>query len=338
MSSPQIEIIEIDRKYEGHRVRSVSREKILLASIAERGIDEAVFGVKSNESGKYILLDGFKRLRCAIKLGHTQIGFVPIGDSEAEGILHLIRLANAKGLTMLEQAKLVDELNRVFALSVAEISLRLQRSKGWVLARTQMLSEMSPKVMDEIIAGRFPLYSYIYTLRPVRRLTGCASKNEVENFVNRVSGHGLSTREIELLSDGYFRGGATIKQEIDGGNLGWCLEEMRRRAEAKSTLPLGLNEDEKKAIRDLEFMGQLTGRLPLRLSHCGLKSNEFFAEASVIAGELLRLWPEFTNKMRGFYDRCRAAEGNREIAPAGHEPSGNESQSESSSGHDSRNC
>ena len=78
MSSKQIEIIEIDRKYESYRIQSGSREKILFGSIAERGIDEAVSGVSSIETGKYILLDGFKRLRCAIKLGHRQITFTSL--------------------------------------------------------------------------------------------------------------------------------------------------------------------------------------------------------------------------------------------------------------------
>lgn len=337
MSFKQIELSEIDRKYEGYRMQSASREKILLGSIAERGMDEAVFGVSSAEAGKYILLDGFKRLRCAIKLGAMQIAFTSIGEDEADSILHLIRLSNSKGLTMLEQAKLVDELNRVFGLSVADISMQLQRSKSWVHARTQVLLEMSPKVMDEIIAGRFPLYSYIYTLRPMRRLTGSASKKEIENFVTHIGGHGLSTRDIELLSEGYFRGGSKLKQEVEGGNLGWCLEEMKRRAEAKSSLPVSLNDNEKKTLRDLEFISQLMSRLPMRLSLKDVKSGEFFAEAVVMVGELLRLWPEFTKNMRSFYDRCGAAESNRSVASSGDECAGNESDSKNQSKHDSGN-
>jgi hypothetical protein len=337
MLSKQIEIIEIDRKYESYRIQSASREKILFGSIAERGIDEAVAGVSSTETGKYILLDGFKRLRCAIRLGHTQIAFTTIGEDEADCILHLIRMSNAKGLTMLEQAKLVDDLNRIFGLSVAEISMRLQRSKSWVRARLEVLKEMSGSVMNDIIGGRFPLYSYIYTLRSHRRLPGCASQKPIENFVSHVSGRGLSTREIELLSDGYFRGGTKMKQEIEGGNLGWCLEEMKRRAEAKSSLPASLNENEKRALRDLEFMSQLMGRLPLRLAHRDIKSGEFYAEAAVIVGELLRLWPEFTKGMRGFYDRCGVAEGNRAVAPTGNECSSDDSHAQGQSEHGSSN-
>ena len=229
---------------------------------------------------------------------------------------------------MLEEAKLVDELNRVFGLSIAEIAMRLQRSKAWVIVRIRVLSEMSSTIMDEIISGRFPLYSYIYTLRSVRRLTGAASQKNIGDFVKHVGGHGLSIREIALLSNGYFCGGTKMAEEIKSGNLGWCLAEMKRRADEKSASPASLNENEKLALRDLELMIHLVGRLPLRLRHRDLKSGEFFAEAAVIGGEVMRLWPDFTESMKGFYDRCGAAQGNCTVAPARDECSVDESHAQ----------
>jgi hypothetical protein len=331
--SNNIEIIQIDRKYEGFRVQSPSREKILLGSIAEIGITDAICGVISKDKKKYILLDGFKRLRCAIKLGQTQILFTNIGEDEAEGILQLIRVSNNKSLTMLEQAKLVEELKEIFSLSVAEIALRLQRSKSWVVVRLQVLSEMSPKIMEEIIAGRFPLYSYIYSLRPHRRISESASNKDIENFVSKVSGHGFSTREIGLLSDGFFQGGSRMKQEIESGNLGWCINEMKQRADAKSSLPTNLNETEKRAIRDLEFMSQLVGRLPLRLTNRDLKSDTFFAEAVVITSGLINRWEEFTKAIRSFYDRCGVAECDKALKQSGNECATDELHFESKSKH-----
>lgn len=337
MTSKQIEIIEIDRKYECYRVQSPPREKILLGSIADRGVDEAVLGVCCKNSGKYILLDGFKRLRCAIKLGHRQIALTSIGEDEADCIIYLIRMSNVKGLTMLEQAKLVDELNRIFGLSVAEIASRLQRSKSWVNVRLQVLGEMSPVVVDAIISGKFPLYSYVYTLRPLRRLRGSESKKEVDKFVTNISGKNLSVRDIELLSEGYFRGGAKLKQEIENGNIGWCLGEMKQRADAKSSLPSSFNETEKRTIRDLEFLSQLLGRLPLRLTHRDLKSAEFFAESVVIVGGLVSLWPEFINNLRNFYDRCGVRASDNKVKQPGSECAEHGQGIEYQQEHDSKN-
>ena len=62
-----VELSSLDLRYEGHRLRDDAREARLLASIAERGIEEPLEGVDTAD-GRF-LLNGFKRYRCAKKLG-----------------------------------------------------------------------------------------------------------------------------------------------------------------------------------------------------------------------------------------------------------------------------
>jgi hypothetical protein len=61
-----LELSALDLRYESHRMRNPAVEARLLASIAERGIEEALEGVDA--AGASILLNGFKRYRCASKL------------------------------------------------------------------------------------------------------------------------------------------------------------------------------------------------------------------------------------------------------------------------------
>ena len=49
MSTLEVETCQIDRKYESFRIRNAGREKMLLASISERGIEEPLSGIISNE-------------------------------------------------------------------------------------------------------------------------------------------------------------------------------------------------------------------------------------------------------------------------------------------------
>ena len=102
-----------------------------MISILERGIDEPLQGVIA-ESGQVILLDGFKRLRCAIKVGIGVVPFISVSQDEATAILYLLKNSNAKALTMLEQSAFVEELESMHGLAVVEIATRLQRSKAWV--------------------------------------------------------------------------------------------------------------------------------------------------------------------------------------------------------------
>jgi len=59
----RVETFSLDKRYEGYRIRSAGAEKTLLFSIAAHGIREPLAGV--GRCGERILLDGFKRLRCA---------------------------------------------------------------------------------------------------------------------------------------------------------------------------------------------------------------------------------------------------------------------------------
>ena len=66
-----VERTSLDLRYEGYRMRSPAGEAQLLASIAERGIEQPLEGVDTPQ-GRF-LLNGFKRYRCARKLGISGI-------------------------------------------------------------------------------------------------------------------------------------------------------------------------------------------------------------------------------------------------------------------------
>ncbi|MFO7534886.1 MAG: hypothetical protein R6X19_04255 [Kiritimatiellia bacterium] len=62
----EVELATLDGRYESYRMRQYAVEARLLASIAERGIAEPLEGV--DQDGVHVLLNGFKRWRCARKL------------------------------------------------------------------------------------------------------------------------------------------------------------------------------------------------------------------------------------------------------------------------------
>ena len=106
--SENVERSSLDLRYEGHRLRDAAREARLLASIAERGIEEPLEGVDT--PGRRYLLNGFKRCRCAKKLGIHGVPYVSLGDEEAAGIVSLMRVATDNTLGILEQARFVVDL------------------------------------------------------------------------------------------------------------------------------------------------------------------------------------------------------------------------------------
>ncbi len=292
----EVELSSLDLRYEGFRMKSPSAEKALLVSVLENGIRDPLQGVDTN--GARILLDGFKRLRCAHKLGINMAPYVSMGADEALGIIELIRVSNAKSLSILEQAGFVDELKNVHKMSTAEISNLLERSKAWVSVRSGIIDEMDDYVRDRIFKGRFPVYAYMYTLRSFMRINGVQTE-DVTEFVRAVSGKNLSIRAIQLLANGYFRGSDDLREQIKTGHITWALGRLKE----SCTAPSGCSQTESAMIRDLEIVSKYMQRVSAKTEHPKYKSSAFFAQANLLTGGILRQSDSFVKAMRAFHDQ-----------------------------------
>ena len=160
----------LDLRYEGFRLKAAALEERLLGSIAQRGIEEPLEGVEVKE--RSVLLNGFKRYRCARKLRLATVPYASLGPDEAVGILSLLRTSNNRALSILEQAGFIEELKHARQMSVAQIAAELSRSKSWVSMRLGLIAEMSAQVRRQLFAGAFPVYSYMYALRQFMRMNG----------------------------------------------------------------------------------------------------------------------------------------------------------------------
>ena len=298
--SETVERTSLDLRYQAYRLRNKAAEARLLASIAERDIEQPLSGVDTPQGR--LLLDGFKRYRCATKLGIECVPYVSLGEEEAEGIARLMRRTKQKTLNILEQARFVVELLSMHDMTIAEVAEMLSHSKAWVSMRRGLLSEMSQAVQEILFRGAFPVYSYMVTLRPFMRINGVGQK-EIERFVQAMAGQHLSVREIELLAHGYFRGPASLRQAIDQGNWKWSLEQMQTVPETCD----GCNDFERGLLRDLERLLKSIGRVMTRCDSGRLQTRVFYAQANLLVASLLSRRESFFKKMEEFYDRSGQA-------------------------------
>jgi hypothetical protein len=294
--SESVERSSLNLRYEGHRLRDDAREARLLASIAQRGIEEPLEGVDTPEAR--FLLNGFRRYRCAEKLGIHCVPYVSLGEDEATGIVSLMRVSTDKALGILEQARFVVDLLTLHGMSVAEVAETLSRSKAWVSMRRGLLEEMSQPMQELLFCGAFPVYSYMYTLRPFRRMNS-VTREEIERFVQTVAGKRLSVREIELLAHGYFRGPVSLREAIEGGQLGWSLDQMKSVPEDLE----GCNEFERVLLKDLQILQKYLQRVVTKCQDPRLKSRAFHAQANLLTGSLLSKLEPFCERMKAFHDR-----------------------------------
>jgi len=295
-----VELSGLDMRFESYRLRDKAREARLLASIAERGIEQPLEGVDTRQG--ILLLDGFKRWRCANKLSVQRVPYVSLGTDEAQAITQLLGPAPHQSLNILEQAKFVVELLSVHKLSLAEVAQTLSRSKAWVSMRQNLLREMSGELQAILLRGAFPVYSYMYTLRPFMRLN-TARGPEIEQFVKALTNQHLSVREIELLAQGYFRGPASLREAIDTAKLSWSLEQMQKVPQDSD----GCHDFERILLSDLQSFHKQMRRLMAKCQDKRLSTHAFFSQANLLTGQLLSQFEPFSKTMRDFYDRSGQA-------------------------------
>ncbi len=292
----EVELASLDLRYESFRLKVPALEERLLASILQRGIQEPLEGVEVQQAK--VLLNGFKRYRCARKLRLGTVPYGSLGQDEAAAILELLKLSNNRSLSILEQAAFIAELKNVRGLNVAEIAAELSRSKSWVTMRLGLLAEMSAPVRQKLFAGAFPVYSFMYLMRQFMRMNGVKAE-EIEQFVLATSGHGLSVREVEQLAHAFFRGPDSFRQEILKGNLAWPLERMRQVPQS----PDGCSEFERVLLGDLEltqkYMQRVMGKSQ---EHDKLTSRAFHAQCHLLTAGILSRSRAFLDILRALHD------------------------------------
>jgi hypothetical protein len=292
----EVELASLDLRYESFRLKQAALEERLLSSMAQRGIEEPLEGVDVKQAK--VLLNGFKRYRCARKLRLATVPYSSLGQDEAAAILSLLKTSNNRALSILEQAAFIAELKNARRMNVAEIAAELSRSKSWVTMRLGLMAEMSTQVRAQLFAGAFPVYSYMYTLRQFMRMNGVKAR-EIEEFVLALSGHGLSVREVEQLAHGFFRGPDAFRQEILKGNLALPLERMRQVPQSADAC----SEFERVMLGDLELTQKYMQRVMGKSQDQRLQSRAFHAQCHLLTAGILSRSSVFFQTLRQLHDR-----------------------------------
>jgi len=157
-------------------------------------------------------------------------------------------------------------------------------------------------VKNNIFKGKFPVYSFMYTLRPFIRMNG-VKQIEIDQFVESVAGYGLSIRDIELLAHGYFKGSNEFRQQIRNGKLSWGLKSLKESTQAGRDC----TEVERTMLKNLELAQKYMQRLTVKFKDDRYATGAFYAQANLLSGGILRQLDTFTKGLKDFYDKSGQA-------------------------------
>lgn len=193
VATMEIEFHQLDLRYEGLRRRDSRRERALLASVSALGQQTPVVVVAG--SGKYVLVDGYKRVRALEKLKRDSVRALEWGLSEPDALM-LARLMRAsESDSALEQGWLLKELHERFDLAPGELARRFDKTTSWVSRRLALIRELPEAVQDMVRSGELSAHAAMKHLVPLAR----ANAPAYLELAKAVAAHGLSTRQVGAL-------------------------------------------------------------------------------------------------------------------------------------------
>ena len=251
----QLEFHQLDRRCEHLRVRRPAQQRRLLASLAESGQQTPIVVVASaGQPGRYLVIDGYKRIAALEQLGRDTVDAVewPMGEAEALLLERSLRFSGRE--TALEQGWLLAEMEERFGYGVEELARRFDRSPSWVSRRLALVELLPRAIQQQVRAGQIAAHVAMKYLVPVARI----SLNDCERMAGVFAEHHCDTRQAGQLYAAWRDGSAVIRKRIlDEPEL---FFKAQRQVEPKPAAPAA------ELLRDLEMAMAIVSRASRRLN------------------------------------------------------------------------
>src|SRR5262249_43928757 len=254
----QLEVHQLDRRWEHLRVHHPARQRRLLASLAESGQQVPIVVVASDgQPGRYVVIDGYKRIAALEQLGRDTVEVVVWPMSEAAAVLLDRSLRLSEHETALEVGWLLAEMEQRFGYSLEELARRFDRSVSWVSRRLAVVELLREGVQEQAGAGKTRGQVAMKFLAPAARKSLEACQRMATIFAE----HRCDPRQAGLLYAAWRSASATIRQRIlDDPALFFRTQRQ------ESTPPV---KPAAEVIRDLEMASAILERVHRRAGGAG---------------------------------------------------------------------
>jgi ParB family transcriptional regulator, chromosome partitioning protein len=192
----ELEFHQLDLGYEHLRLRRPERQRRLLASLASLGQQvPIVVVVVPNQPGRYLVIDGYKRVAALRQLGRDTVQATVWQMNEADALVLDRSMRASEGETALEQGWLLVELGRRFGYSLDELARRFDRSASWVSRRLALVELLPESVQEQVRRGEISAHVAMKFLVPAARV----SLEDCRRLADGFAAHRFNTREAEEL-------------------------------------------------------------------------------------------------------------------------------------------
>jgi ParB family transcriptional regulator, chromosome partitioning protein len=286
----EIEHHQLDLRYTELRRKDARRERHLLSSLAEHGQQVPVVVVAAAEENRYILVDGYKRVRAIKKLRRDTVTALVWELPSADALVLERMMRSGEPDSPLEQGWLLSALKDEHGLSLDELARRFDRSKSWVSRRLGLAAGLPAAVQEAVRLGRIGPHAAMRYMVPLARANG-----EDCLRLTAAIAEPLSSRQVATLYAGYKAGDMEAKERlIDDPLLYLRAQEAARREADEAELP-----PDKLLLRDLDIIAAIARRLKRHLQQ-GLARHLGATQRAEVLSAMSQARHDTTN----FFTRC----------------------------------
>ena len=155
MSAPQrLALADIDLRFAPLRLTGPQELRRLRASVEREGIRDPVVVSGAVEAQRWVLLDGFKRVRVAEELKLSPVWALALALDGAQAKAAILHCNQARpGLSEIEEAWIVRSLCREQGLRQVQVGQLLGRDKSWVCRRLKLAEALDATLQEDLRLG-----------------------------------------------------------------------------------------------------------------------------------------------------------------------------------------
>jgi ParB family transcriptional regulator, chromosome partitioning protein len=203
----EVELHQLTLRYEHLRKRHPLQERALLTSLAEIG--QQVPMVVIGEAARFVLIDGYKRVRALRRLGRDTARVTRWQIEEVDALL-LERGLRQGSEDALDQAWLLAELQERFGWSLEELARGFEHSKSWVSERLALIQTLPLSIQEQVRVGGLSAHAAMKYLVPLARTDAQAA----QQLAAAIAPLKPTSRQIGALYQGWQCGTARTRELI----------------------------------------------------------------------------------------------------------------------------
>jgi len=203
-----LEFHQIELRYEHLRKRSPQLERQLRTSLDDVGQRVPVIVVAAGD--RFILLDGYKRVRALVRLKRDTVEATLWDMGEVEALMLARQMRSAQPEGPLEQGWLLRELHGRFKMPMEELARRFDRTRSWVSRRLALVQDLPEVVQEKVRTGDLAAHTAMKLLVPLAR----ANMPDCLLFLTALLKAEFTTREAEALHAGWLKSNPLARERI----------------------------------------------------------------------------------------------------------------------------